>query len=194
LRNKRRSFRNDGSQQTTSWQNLPPCVAPDTRCQTQQCRVAYAHRLPRSLAQAAERRFALPSPFQECVYHKLFCLAAPRQQATICLAAGRDVAASPDADARALGQRASSARGRRAHRACVLRRAGLRLPRRPHGRRRLRRRGRPDRARRHGRLAAQYGQADEGDPIAAIRTTPEAAGVEFTNARTPGARMRKPGQ
>jgi len=45
-----------------------------------------------------------------------------------------------------------------------------------------------------GRVAAQYGQADEGDPIAAIRTTPEAAGVEFTNARTPGARMRKPGQ
>ncbi len=43
-----------------------------------------------------------------------------------------------------------------------------------------------------GRVAAQYGQADEGDPIAAIRATLEAAGVEFTNARTPGARMRKP--
>ncbi len=45
-----------------------------------------------------------------------------------------------------------------------------------------------------GRVAAQYGQADEGDPIAAIRATLEAAGVEFFNARTPGARIRKPGQ
>ncbi len=45
-----------------------------------------------------------------------------------------------------------------------------------------------------GRVAAQYGQADKGDPIAAICATLEAAGVEFTNARTPGARMRRPGQ
>ncbi len=45
-----------------------------------------------------------------------------------------------------------------------------------------------------GRVAAQYGQADQGDPIAAIRATLEASGVEFFNARTPGARMRRPGQ
>jgi hypothetical protein len=43
-------------------------------------------------------------------------------------------------------------------------------------------------------VAAQYSQADEDDPIAAIRTTLEAADIEFTNARTPGARMRRPGQ
>ena len=45
-----------------------------------------------------------------------------------------------------------------------------------------------------GRVARQYGQADEGDPIAAIRAALEAAGVEFTNGRTPGVRLRKLGQ
>ena len=45
-----------------------------------------------------------------------------------------------------------------------------------------------------GRVAGQYGKADEGDPIAAIRVTLEAAGVEFFNARAPGARIRKLGQ
>jgi len=45
-----------------------------------------------------------------------------------------------------------------------------------------------------GRVAAQYGRADQGDPIAAIRATLEAAGIEFFNARTPGARVWKPGQ
>jgi len=45
-----------------------------------------------------------------------------------------------------------------------------------------------------GRVAGLHDRARQGDPIAAIRATLEAAGVEFFNARTPGARIRKPGQ
>ena len=42
-----------------------------------------------------------------------------------------------------------------------------------------------------GRVAAQYGQADEGDPIAAIRATLEAADVEFTNGKASGGAAAK---
>ena len=45
-----------------------------------------------------------------------------------------------------------------------------------------------------GRVAGQYRQPEPSDPIAAIRATLEAAGVEFTSGRTPKARIRKPGQ
>ena len=45
-----------------------------------------------------------------------------------------------------------------------------------------------------GQVAGQYGQAEQSNPIAAIRATLEAAGIEFTNEGTPGVRMRKPGQ
>ena len=45
-----------------------------------------------------------------------------------------------------------------------------------------------------GRVAGLHDRTKEGDPIAAIRATLEAAGVEFFNARMPGARIRKPGQ
>jgi len=45
-----------------------------------------------------------------------------------------------------------------------------------------------------GRVARLHDRTKQDDPIAAIRATLEASGVEFFNARTPGARMRKPGQ
>jgi len=37
-----------------------------------------------------------------------------------------------------------------------------------------------------------YGRAAQFDAIAAVRTTLEAAGVEFTNGDAPGVRLRKP--
>jgi hypothetical protein len=37
-----------------------------------------------------------------------------------------------------------------------------------------------------GRVAGQYGQAEQSDPIAAIRATLKAAGVEFTNGEALG--------
>ena len=45
-----------------------------------------------------------------------------------------------------------------------------------------------------GQVAGQYDQANRGNPIAAIRATLEAAGIEFTTGRTPGARVRKLGR
>jgi len=45
-----------------------------------------------------------------------------------------------------------------------------------------------------GRVAGLHDRTKKDDPIAAIRATLEAAGVEFFNARTPGARIRKPSQ
>ena len=42
-----------------------------------------------------------------------------------------------------------------------------------------------------GRVAGQYRQAEQSNPIAAIRATLEAAGIEFASGRTPGARLRK---
>jgi len=42
-----------------------------------------------------------------------------------------------------------------------------------------------------GRVAAMYGRTDQVDAVAAIRTTLEAAGVEFTNGDEPGVKLRK---
>lgn len=45
-----------------------------------------------------------------------------------------------------------------------------------------------------GQVAGLPDQMDQGDPIAAIRATLEAAGVEFITARTPRVRLRKLGR
>ncbi len=44
---------------------------------------------------------------------------------------------------------------------------------------------------RSGRVAATYGRMCLGDPLLAIRTALEAAGVEFTNGDAPGVRLRQ---
>ena len=45
-----------------------------------------------------------------------------------------------------------------------------------------------------GRTAGLHDQTDQGNFIAVIRATLEAARIEFTDGRTLGVRMRKPGQ
>ena len=43
---------------------------------------------------------------------------------------------------------------------------------------------------RSGRVTATYGRVSPADPLAAIRATLEAAGVEFTTGDAPGVRLR----
>ena len=43
-----------------------------------------------------------------------------------------------------------------------------------------------------GRVMTMQRRLDLTDPIAAIRATLEAAGIEFTDGDTPGVRLRKP--
>ena len=47
---------------------------------------------------------------------------------------------------------------------------------------------------RTGQAAKLYGRTEQVDTVAAIRATLEAAGIEFTNGRVPGVRLRKLGQ
>jgi len=44
---------------------------------------------------------------------------------------------------------------------------------------------------RTGHVAKLYGQREQVDAVAVLRATLEAAGIEFTNGRVPGARLRK---
>ncbi len=45
-----------------------------------------------------------------------------------------------------------------------------------------------------GRVVTTFGRTGCGNPLTAIRTALEQAGVEFTNRDTPGVKLRKPGQ
>ena len=42
-----------------------------------------------------------------------------------------------------------------------------------------------------GQIASVHGRPDLTDPLATVRATLEAAGVEFTDGAPPGVRMRK---
>jgi hypothetical protein len=44
-----------------------------------------------------------------------------------------------------------------------------------------------------GRVVTTFGRTGRGNPLAAIRTALEQAGVEFTNRDAPGVKLRKPG-
>ena len=44
---------------------------------------------------------------------------------------------------------------------------------------------------RTGQAARLYGRMERMDTVAAIRATLEAAGIEFTDGRVPGVRLRK---
>jgi transcriptional regulator with XRE-family HTH domain len=45
---------------------------------------------------------------------------------------------------------------------------------------------------RMGHVAKLYGRTEQVDTIAVIRAALEAAGIEFTTGRMPGARLREP--
>jgi len=43
-----------------------------------------------------------------------------------------------------------------------------------------------------GQVASVYGRPDLTEPLATVRATLEAAGIEFTDGNAPGMKLRKP--